>query len=84
MREKRGSDLHVHVHVGRHHLDTAGRMERLISALKSVLDKKHDLQTVVSALENLAPTSQERKTAESKHRYGVHAGQWLPTRVTQS
>ena len=74
----------VHVHVGRHHLDTAGRMERLISALKSVLDKKHDLQTVVSALENLAPTSQGRKTAESKHRYGVHAGQWLPTRVTQS
>ena len=74
------------MHVGRHHLDTAGRMERLISALKSVLDKKHDLQTVVSAhaLENLAPTSQERKTAESKHRYGVHAGQWLPTRVTQS
>ena len=48
-REKCGSDLHVHVHVGRHHLDTAGRMERLTSALKSVLDKKHDLQTVVSA-----------------------------------
>ena len=39
----------------------AGRMERLTSALKSVLDKKHDLQTVVSALENLTPTSQERK-----------------------
>ena len=73
------------MHVGRHHLDTAGRMERLISALKSVLDEKHDLQTVVSALENLAPTSQERKpAAESKHQYGVHAGQWLPTRVTQS
>ena len=50
------------------------RMKHLTSALKSVLDKKHDLQTVVSALENLAPTSQERKTAESKHRYGVHAG----------
>ena len=47
----------VHVHVGGHCLETKlllGRMERLTSALKSVLDKKHDLQTVVS-------TSQERK-----------------------
>ena len=49
------------MHVGGHHFDTAGRMERLISALKSVLDKKHDLQTVVSTLENLVPTPQERK-----------------------
>ena len=37
------------------------RMERLTSTLKSVLDKKHGLQTVVFALENLALTSQERK-----------------------
>ena len=44
----------VHVHVGGHYLETKlllGRMERHTSALKSVLD---DLQTVVSALENLA------------------------------
>ena len=42
-------------------------MERLTSALKSALEQKHDLQAVVSALENIAPTSEERQTAESKH-----------------
>ena len=47
----------VHVYVGGYYLETKlllGRMECHTSALKSALDKKHDLQTVVSALENLA------------------------------
>ena len=68
------ADLHVHSictcwRASLRNQTTAGRMERLTSALKSVLDRKHDLQTVVSALENLTLPpllKRESLTAESK------------------
>lgn len=36
-------------------------VERLASALKTVLEKKGDIDAVVSALEKAAPTSRERQ-----------------------
>jgi hypothetical protein len=41
-------------------------MERLTSALKSALEQKQDLQAVVSALENIAPTSEERQGSKQQ------------------
>ena len=40
-------------------------VEHLTSALKAVLENKDDLNAVISALESAAPTSRERKDAES-------------------
>ena len=40
-------------------------VERLVSALKKMLEKKDDLNAVVSALESVAPTSHERKDSDS-------------------
>ena len=36
-------------------------MEQLTSALKSALQQKQDLQAVVTALESIAPTTQDRQ-----------------------
>ena len=43
-------------------------VERLASALKSVLDKKSDIDAVVSALERAAPTRSERQESSKSVR----------------
>ena len=43
-------------------------VERLASVLKTVLDKKSDIDAVVSALEKAAPTSRERQESSKSLR----------------
>ena len=40
-------------------------VERLACALKSAWYEKNDLQAVVSAIENMAPTSRERQDVDT-------------------
>ena len=41
-------------------------VEHLTSALKAVLEKKDDLNAVISALESAAPTREERNAESGK------------------